>query len=40
MDVTRIYVGHRGRSEDREPAIGSVAKAVIDKAIVPVSVVR
>jgi nucleotide-binding universal stress UspA family protein len=39
-DVTRIYVGHRGHSEDREPAVGSVAKTVVDKATVPVSIVR
>lgn len=39
-DVTRIYVGHRGHSEDREPAVGSVAKTVVDKASVPVSIVR
>lgn len=39
-DVTRIYVGHRGHSEGSGPAVGSVAKTVVDKATVPVSIVR
>jgi len=34
-----IFVGHRGRSE-RQRRVGSVAKTVIDKASVPVTVTR
>lgn len=39
-DVDAIYVGHRGLSEERERVVGSVAKSVLDKADVPVTVVR
>ncbi|RAW43976.1 universal stress protein [Halorubrum sp. 48-1-W] len=35
-----IFVGHRGLSEEREQVVGSVAKSVVDKAIVPVTVIR
>jgi nucleotide-binding universal stress UspA family protein len=35
-----IYVGHRGQSEERATAVGSVAKSVLDKATVPVTVTR
>jgi nucleotide-binding universal stress UspA family protein len=35
-----IYVGHRGLSEKRERVVGSVAKTVVDRANVPVTVVR
>jgi nucleotide-binding universal stress UspA family protein len=35
-----IYVGHRGLSDQRESAVGSVAKSVVDKASVPVTVIR
>jgi nucleotide-binding universal stress UspA family protein len=35
-----IYVGHRGLSEEREQVVGSVAKSVLDKASVPVTVIR
>ncbi len=35
-----IYVGHRGLSEEREQVVGSVAKSVVDKAVVPVTVIR
>jgi nucleotide-binding universal stress UspA family protein len=35
-----IYVGHRGLSEKREQVVGSVAKSVVDRASVPVTVVR
>ncbi len=35
-----IYVGHRGLSEEREQVVGSVAKSVVDKADVPVTVIR
>ncbi|WP_299237003.1 universal stress protein [Natronomonas sp.] len=38
--ASRIYVGHRGLSEEREKVVGSVAKTVVDKASVPVSIVR
>ncbi len=39
-DAERIYVGHRGEAADRDPRVGSVAKAVVDKASVPVVVVK
>jgi len=39
-DARRIYVGHRGLSAEREEVVGSVAKTVLDKATVPVTVVR
>ena len=35
-----IYVGHRGRSEKRERVVGSVARSVVDRASLPVTVVR
>ncbi|WP_254763709.1 universal stress protein [Natrinema marinum] len=35
-----IYVGHRGRSERAERLLGSVAKEVVERATVPVTVVR
>jgi hypothetical protein len=35
-----IFVGHRGLSEEREAVVGSVAKEVLSKATVPVTVVR
>lgn len=35
-----IFVGHRGLSEEREQVVGSVAKSVIDKASVPVTVIK
>lgn len=35
-----VYVGHRGLSEEREQVVGSVAKSVVDKAPVPVTVIR
>ncbi|WP_418286052.1 universal stress protein [Halorubrum sp. DTA46] len=38
--VAAIYVGHRGLSEERERVVGSVAKSVVDKADVPVTVIR
>ncbi|WP_135362680.1 universal stress protein [Halosimplex halophilum] len=37
--VDAVFVGHRGRSET-PGAVGSVAKSVIDKASVPVTVTR
>jgi nucleotide-binding universal stress UspA family protein len=39
-DADAIYVGHRGLSEERELVVGSVAKSVLDKASVPVTVIR
>ena len=38
--ASRIYVGHRGLSKERERVVGSVAKTVVDNATVPVSIVR
>lgn len=35
-----IFVGHRGLSEERERVVGSVAKSVVDRAEIPVTVVR
>jgi len=39
-DADAIYVGHRGLSEEREQVVGSVAKSVVDKATIPVTVTR
>ncbi|WP_435075182.1 universal stress protein [Halorubrum sp. HHNYT27] len=39
-NVTAIYVGHRGLSAKHEHVVGSVAKSVVDKARVPVTVIR
>mgnify|MGYP005850283511 CR=1 FL=1 len=39
-DADGIHVGHRGLSEEREQVVGSVAKSVVDKATVPVTVIR
>ena len=38
--VDTIYVGHRGRSERTDRLFGSVAKALVEDAPVPVTVVR
>lgn len=38
--VDAIFVGHRGRSEHSEAMVGSVAKAIVTRARVPVTVVR
>ena len=38
--IDAIYVGHRGRSERAELMLGSVAKAIVERATVPVTVVR
>lgn len=35
-----IFVGHRGRSEWTDRMLGSTAKAIIERATVPVTVVR
>lgn len=40
MDVDVIYVGHRGVSSERKRIVGSVAKSVVDRATVPVMVIR
>lgn len=39
-NVDAIFVGHRGLSAKREAVVGSVAKSIVDKANVPVTVVR
>ncbi|MCU4974146.1 universal stress protein [Halobacteria archaeon AArc-m2/3/4] len=38
--ATAIYVGHRGLSEKRQQVVGSVAKTVVDKATVPVTIIK
>jgi nucleotide-binding universal stress UspA family protein len=40
VGVDAIYVGHRGLTEEREQVVGSVAKSVVDKATIPVTVIR
>lgn len=35
-----VYVGHRGLSDKREQVVGSVAKSLVDKATVPVTIIR
>ncbi|WP_340101422.1 universal stress protein [Salinibaculum salinum] len=35
-----IFVGHRGRSERTDVMLGSVAKDIVERATVPVTVVR
>lgn len=35
-----VYLGHRGESARRPGAVGSVAKSVIDRADVPVTITR
>lgn len=39
-DAEAIFIGHRGLSSEREEIVGSVAKQVLSKASVPVTVVR
>jgi nucleotide-binding universal stress UspA family protein len=39
-EVDALFVGHRGLSAKREEVVGSVAKSLVDKADVPVTVVR
>ncbi|MEF8841416.1 MAG: universal stress protein [Haloarculaceae archaeon] len=38
-DVTGVYVGHRGLSEEYEAMMGSVAKRLVERSVVPVTVV-
>lgn len=38
-DVTGVYVGHRGLSEEYEAMMGSVAKQLVERSVVPVTVV-
>jgi len=38
-DVTGVYVGHRGLSEEYEALMGSVAKQLVERSVVPVTVV-
>lgn len=40
IDADAIFVGHRGLSTEQEEVVGSVAKSVVSKASVPVTVVR
>jgi nucleotide-binding universal stress UspA family protein len=35
-----LFVGHRGRSERTERVVGSVAKGIVERSDVPVTVVR
>ncbi|SDJ89275.1 Nucleotide-binding universal stress protein, UspA family [Halovenus aranensis] len=39
-DAEAIFVGHRGLSTEQEAVVGSVAKEIVSKATVPVTVVR
>lgn len=39
-EVDGIFVGHRGLSEEHEAVLGSVAKGLVDRAPVPVTIVR
>jgi nucleotide-binding universal stress UspA family protein len=39
-DADAIFVGHRGRSERTDRMLGSVAKDLVERATVPVTVVR
>lgn len=39
-DADAVFVGHRGLSTEHEAVVGSVAKEVVSKATVPVTVVR
>lgn len=38
--VDTIYVGHRGRSDRAAALVGSVAKELVERATIPVTVVR
>lgn len=38
--IDGIFVGHRGLSEEHEAVLGSVAKGLVDRASVPVTIVR
>lgn len=39
-DVNAVFVGHRGRSERASVMLGSVAKGLVERVSVPVTVVR
>lgn len=39
-DFDTIFVGHRGRSEHTERILGSVAKEMVERATIPVTIVR
>lgn len=39
-DADGIFVGHRGLSESHERALGSVAKTLVDRTPIPVTIVR
>ena len=38
--MKRIYVGHRGLSDDYDQVGGSVAKSIVEKSTVPVTIVK
>ncbi len=39
-DIDGIYVGHRGLSDKPDYVVGSVAKTIVDKTTVPVTIVK
>ncbi|MFB6122593.1 MAG: universal stress protein [Haloferacaceae archaeon] len=39
-EYDNLFVGHRGRSERTERLIGSVAKGIVERSSIPVTVVR
>lgn len=39
-DIEALFVGHRGLSERHESLVGSVAKGLVERSNVPVTVVR
>ncbi len=40
VEADGVYVGHRGLSEAQEQVVGSVAKSLVDKATVPVTIIK
>ena len=40
VEADALYLGHRGLSTERERVVGSVAKSVLDKATIPVTIIR
>ncbi len=39
-NIYTLFVGHRGRSEHTERLVGSVAKEIVERSTIPVTVVR
>lgn len=39
-DIDGIYVGHRGLSDKPDYVVGSVAKTIVDKTTVPVTIIK